>query len=298
MKYRIETIAQDNNLCGEAPTWLADSRCLLWVDLGNSLVYRLATADLTKKIISRDLMVAGIALNSDGRFVFAGATGLYLWGDQDNHQQIISEHDGEKLFFNDILADASGRLYGGTKYQYPDGIEKCGKLYLIDTDGSVKIVEEGVKLSNGLDLSPKADVLYFTDTLERVIYAYDVKSDSGALSNRRIFAKIPDDEGLPDGLVVDNSGYIWSAQYFGGQIVRYDPDGKIQTKIPMPVTQITSLCFGGDELTDLYVTTAGEIGPTQYAPAGFDSNAPRGGSLYRIHTDVAGKNNFKTNFTI
>jgi D-xylonolactonase len=168
-------------------------------------------------------------------------------------------------------------------------MEKHGRLYLIDREG-VRVVEEGIELANGLGFSPDSQTLYFTDSAARRIYAYDVEAETGALSNRRIFVQVPDEEGIPDGLTVDREGYVWSAQWYGSQVVRYDPEGTVERRIAMPVTQVSSVGFGGEDLKDLYITTAGEPWPSPLAPPGYDSNVPNtGGSLYRIRLEVQGK---------
>src|SRR5207253_6018006 len=119
---------------------------------------------------------------------------------------------------------------------------------------------------------------------------YGVQPDTGALSNRRVFVQVPADEGIPDGLTVDSEGYVWSAQWYGSQVVRYDPDGAVERRITMPVTQVSSVGFGGDDLTDLYITTAGESWPSPLAPTDYDFNAPNiGGSLYRARLEIHGK---------
>jgi D-xylonolactonase len=151
------------------------------------------------------------------------------------------------------------------------------------------VVDEGIEIANGLGLSPDDRTLYFADSARRVIYAYDV-APSGSLSRRRIFVKIPSDEGLPDGLTVDREGFVWCAQWYGAQVVRYDPDGKVERRLPMPVLQVSSLIFGGPDLTDLYVTTAADPWPSSLAPPGYDPKAPnQGGSLYRFRLDVQGR---------
>lgn len=285
----LEVVAQDNNRCGESPIWDAERQRLLWTDIESGLVYQLIPATGEKTVISRGLMVAGIALNRTGELVFAGAEGLHLWRGQDDYRTLFSEHQGEALFFNDLIADPRGRIYGGTVYWGPDGMEKPGKLYLFDRE-TVQVVEEGLQLANGLGFSPDNRTLYFADSAARVIYAYDVHPESGALSNRRTFARVHAEEGLPDGLTVDAEGYVWSAQWYGAQVVRYDPDGAVERRIRMPVTQVSSVGFGGEELTDLYITTAGESWPSHTAPPGYDFDAPNiGGSLYRLRTGTQGK---------
>ena len=154
----------------------------------------------------------------------------------------------------------------------------------------MRVVDEGVEIANGLGLSPDDRTLYFADSARRVIYAYDADPATGDLSRRRVFVQVPRDEGLPDGLTVDREGFVWCAQWYGGQVVRYDPDGKVERRIAMPVRQVSSVIFGGDDLTDLYITTAADPWPSPLAPPGYDFSATNvGGSLYRLRTDIQGR---------
>jgi sugar lactone lactonase YvrE len=285
-----EVVAQDNNRCGEGPIWDAERRRLLWTDIESALVYQLFPANGEKSVLSRNLSVAGIAPDRSGALVFAGATGLHLWRGPDDCRTLAQEFEGETLTFNDLVAGPHGRIYAGTVYWGADGMEKPGTLYLFSPTGSVRVVEEGILLANGLGFSPDNRTLYFTDSAARAIYAYDVESASGSLSNRRVFVRVPDEEGIPDGLTVDSEGFVWSAQWYGAQVVRYDPDGRVERRIPMPVTQVSSVGFGGDDLRDLYITTAGESWPSPLAPNGYDFGSSNiGGSLYRVRLDTPGK---------
>ena len=280
----------DKDRCGEAPVWDAPRGRLVWADIGASIVYEYRPGDAAKRVLSQGLPVSGIALNRDGRFVFAGATGLHVWSKLDDHKTVVSEHDGETLNFNDIVADAAGRVYSGTLYWDDNGMQRPGKLYLIDGGGAVRVVEEGIELSNGLSFSPDNRTLYYADSAPRVIYAYDVDGRTGALSRKRVFARVGGDEGIPDGLTVDSAGFVWCAQWYGGQVVRYDPDGNVNRRVKLPVRQVASLNFGGPDLLDLYITTAGENWPSPLAPPGYDYAAGNfGGGLYRLRLDVPGK---------
>lgn len=290
MSYPIEMVANTNDTCGEAPTWDAAHNRVLWVDNESNLVHALSLDSGEVSQISRDLMVSGIALNQGGGYVFAGAGGLHVWRGPDDCRTAIDAFAGETLWFNDILADARGRVYAGTLYWGAKGMEKYGKLYLVDPDGSAQVVDEGIELSNGLGLSYDERTLYYTDSTARRIYTYDVETATGRLSNRRVFVQVPKDEGIPDGLTVDAQGFVWSAQWYGGQVVRYDPDGKVERRIAMPMMQVSSCLFGGPELTDLYVTTAANSWEGPYAPPGYDFKAGNiGGPLYRVRTDIQGK---------
>lgn len=247
---------------------------------------------------NNNLNAAGMAFNASAELVFAGSGGLHLWRQPGEYRTLLTHHNAELLNFNDILAGPNGRLYAGTWYWGAQEYEKLGKLYLIEPDGSITIQDEGIELSNGLGLSPDDEVLYYADSTARKIYIYDVNASSGALSNRRVFVDVPTNEGMPDGLTVDAQGFVWSAQWYGSQIVRYDPDGKVERRIKIPAAQVTCMAFGGPDWNELYITTASEDWQTRYAPPGYDSSRIHlGGELYRLKLDVQGKPEYKTKFT-
>ena len=293
----IELIANDNNLCGEGPLWNPATCRLVWTDIPSSKVFEFDPASNRKRILIDNRSVCGVTLHESGGLICAGKTGLHIWRGPGQWQTIVTEHEGETLSFNDILADPRGRVYAGTLYHGPQGMIKPGKLYQIDTDGTVRVLADGVHLSNGLGLSLDNKTLYYTDSAKRRIYAFDVDPATGSLSDRRTFVQVPDDEGLPDGLTVDAAGFIWSAQWFCGQVVRYDPDGKVERRIALPARQVSSLAFGSPHLTDLYVTSAADYAPSPLEPPGFDRTAFMGGPLYRVRLDVAGRPEYPARIT-
>jgi D-xylono/L-arabinono-1,4-lactonase len=289
MKYQIEEIVADNNLCGEAPTWDYRNNRLLWVDNEASTVCQYVPANGERTVISRDLQACGIAINEDRRLIFAGFGGLHVWQAQNIYDTVVANYEGGPLQFNDIIADAKGRIYGGTIYWGASGMEQYGRLYLIARGGEIAVVDEGIEVSNGLGFSTDDRILYYSDSTARKIYAYDVDQDSGELRNKRVFVNVPAEEGIPDGLTVDAQGFVWSAQWYGSQIVRYDPDGKVERQIVMPVKQVSSVMFGGKDLSELYVTSAGNSWRSDFAPPGYDFEGNIGGSLYRIKLDIQGR---------
>jgi len=284
----LEVIAEDGNRCGEGPIWDPSNRRLVWNDLGSNLVYEYAPATRGKRVLSRDLNVSGIALHGEGGLVFAGSGGIHVWKEGAPLRTLHTHHQGEALFFNDIRADRHGRVYAGTYYWGANGMERPGKLYLVSKEG-VRVVDEGIELSNGLGFSPDDRTLYFADSPVRRIYAYDVDPRTGDLSRRRVFVQVPREEGLPDGLTVDREGFVWCAQWYAAQVVRYDPDGKVERRLQLPVTQVSSVGFGGDDLDELYITTAADPWPSDLVPPGYDPEAPVGGSLYRVRVGIQGR---------
>src|SRR5690606_11968506 len=109
------------------------------------------------------------------------------------------------------------------------------------------------------------------------------------ISNRVPFIRLSRDEGLPDGLTVDQEGFVWVARWFGGGISRYDPDGKLERTINLPAAQTSSLTFGGKHCKDIVVTSAAQYWEAPLASAGHDFSSNRGGGVYRIAQDIVGK---------
>jgi D-xylonolactonase len=190
-----------------------------------------------------------------------------------------------------MRADAAGRIYVGTLHWGHDGkMERTGSLYLLGLDGGLRVVDEGITLSNGLGFSGDGRTLYFADSAVRRIYAYDVNVTTGALANRRVFVEIGPDEGLPDGLCVDSEDHVWCAHWYGACVVRYTPAGSVDRRIAFPVSQTSSCGFGGADLGDLYVTSASDLWTSSFFPRGFDPAAkPAGGSLFCLRPGATGR---------
>jgi D-xylonolactonase len=134
---------------------------------------------------------------------------------------------------------------------------RLGRLYRLDTDGSLTQILDGLGVSNGMGFTPDHKQLYHTDSDKREIYKFDYDQFSGNITNQRVHITTPEDEGVPDGMTVDAEGYIWSARWDGGHLFRYTPDGTEVLRIPFPARKVTSVTFGGPDYTDIYVTTAG-----------------------------------------
>ena len=126
-------------------------------------------------------------------------------------------------------------------------------------------------------------LLYFADSFARTIYAYELDTDTGVLANRRVFARLAEVDGYPDGLTVDAEGFIWSAHWDGWRVTRYAPDGAVDRVIFLPVPKVTSCCFGGENMSTLFITTA-SVGMDEAAMA----EAPLAGSLFAVETNFQG----------
>jgi sugar lactone lactonase YvrE len=183
--------------------------------------------------------------------------------------------------FNDGKCDRRGRFWAAT--MAIDTQPGEGSLYRLDTDGRVSRMDTGFHVSNGLGWSPDNRRFYFTDSGPKRIYVYDFDLEGGAVENRRTFVQVPDGVGVPDGLAVDAEGFVWSAHWDGWCVTRYDPDGKVDRVINLPVPRPTSCAFGGPDLTTLYITSA-----RIRLSAGQLAEAPLSGSVFALQSGIRG----------
>jgi D-xylonolactonase len=186
------------------------------------------------------------------------------------------------------MADPEGRVFAGTM-----GIdsELCGGLFRIDPDGSVRQMWSGTGCSNGMGFTPDLKRMYWTDSTARKIFIFDYDRASGDLENRREFYSAPDDAGIPDGMTVDSEGCVWSAHWDGFAVHRFDPQGKLMESIAFPVGQTSSVTLGGENLDELYVTTAGGSARKGENKSG-ESTAD--GTLFRVRVGVKGQPEFRS----
>jgi sugar lactone lactonase YvrE len=296
---QVQVIADYGDLCGENPLWDNRSGTFYWTDCVGLRFYRYQPASGKHEIMKEGLEINGAAFNEAGGFVICNNSGFWLWDGGDKVKLIADQVDGFKCQMNDSIADPAGRFFSGSWFYSPHQKYELGKLFRVDTDGKVSIVDEGIHLSNGLGFSPDCKILYLADSAARIIYAYDYEQKTGDVRKRRVFVKVPSDEGLPDGLTVDVEGFVWSAQWYGSCVVRYDPDGKLERRIMTPAKQTSSVAFGGPDLTDLFITSAGRSEPMPVMPPGYDPDSGYiGGRLYCVNPGIKGKAEFRADISI
>lgn len=277
----ITQVAAEDCTVGEGPLWHPDQSVLYWVDIPAGRLYRYDPAAETNDCIyEQDRAIGGYTIQADGSLLLFQAGGrVQRWApDRGIVETVVDRIDAEAdSRFNDVVADPAGRVYAGTM---PTD-ERSGRLYRIDRDGSVSLVEEGHEIPNGMGFSRDRSTMYLAVSDDYVLYAYDYDEGTGELSNRRPFVDTSDEPGVPDGLTVDAEDHVWCARWDDHAVDRYAPDGTHDRRIEVPPPKASSVTFGGPEYRDLYVTTA--VGEGDEA-----DDHPEAGSLYRTSTDVAG----------
>ena len=292
---KIRVVADCCNLCGEGPLWDEKEQILYWTDITGKQFFRYRWQDRRYERIHEGFQIGGFCLQEGGGFVVTNSQGIWLWRPESVPLLLASEADGQECVMNDCVADPEGRVYSGSYHLDASGVSKPSFLFRVDVDGSVHVADEGIQFSNGLAFSPDCSTLYFADTVARCIYAYDWCRKDGELQNRRVFVRIPREQGVPDGLAVDAEGFLWCAHWFGGCLTRYDADGKLERLIETPATQTSSLTFGGPELNEVFITSAAASNALSLAPLGYEPEKVFvGGPLYQMPTDIQGKLDYRS----
>ena len=298
MKPEVEVVADAGSLCGEGPFWDEREQALYWTDITGCKLFRYLWQERRHELLSDNFEVSGFCRQQDGGYVVTNSRGIWLWSPGKAAHLLAKEVDGQECVMNDCSADPVGRVYGGSCHLDAEGRSAPSFLFRVDTDGSVTIADEGICFSNGVAISDRNNTLYFADTVARCIYAYDWRRSDGALSNRRVFARVDRSEGVPDGLAIDAEGFVWCAQWFGGCVTRFDPDGKPERCIAIPAAQSSSVCFGGPDLDEIYVTSAAKSNAEVLAPEGYDpARVFLGGPLYRVKLGIRGQLKYRSNIS-
>ena len=256
---------------GEGPVWDARSRRLLWVDMLRGDLLATSLEGDTDRTHVADV-AACVVPRARGGLAVATERGFTLLEADGSSRPLPDVWDDTSVRMNDGGVDPLGRFWCGSMAY--DAAAGRGELFRLDPDLTVSTVLAGVTISNGLSWTPDGAGAYYVDSTTRKI---DLCSPD--LSRRQTFAVIPDDLGLPDGLTVDAEGGVWVALWGGSGVHRYLPDGTLEAKVDLPVAQVTSCAFGGDDLATLFITTSAQ---------GLPDPEPEAGSLFAVRPGVAG----------
>jgi sugar lactone lactonase YvrE len=254
---QLEVVLQHRCLLGEGPVWDTKRKVICWVDILRGEIHTYSPQSKSHKTIAVHQMIGAAVMCTDGNFAVALRNGLGFVNRETAEVSMIAdaESDIPGNRFNDGKCDPAGRFWAGTM-SHTDEPEK-GSLYVLDTDLTVTRKITDVSISNGMAWSLDEQTFYYIDTPTYTVVAYNYDKSTGDISNKRIVIVIPEEDGSPDGMTIDNQGKLWIAHWDGWQITRWNPHtGEKLFHFPMPVARVTSCAFGGDDLQDLYVTSA------------------------------------------
>ena len=244
-------------LVGEGPVWDVREQALYLVDIVGKVVHRYDPTSETTQTWNVGKVIGSMALRERGGAVVALRDGIYSLdfasGAVEPHA--LPKDLNPRVQFNDGKVDRRGRFIVGSGDSQLRDTQSIGSLYRLDGDASLTELDTKIAISNGPCWSPDNETLYFSDSLPYSIYAYDYDIATGNVANRRLFADTRELGGIPDGATVDTDGLLWMAICEGAKVVAFQPSGKIERVIDMPVRLTASVMFGGPDLDQLYVTT-------------------------------------------
>lgn len=277
----------------EGPLWHEEEQKLYWVNINVGELHRFDPVTGKDESFSCAEPIGTIALRKDGGLIGALKSGIYLLDFENGalkKQKLADPEPNTPNRFNDGKCDPVGRLLAGTCYtSLPDGERIDGGFYSVEPDGSYKTLLTGISISNGLCFSADHQTLYYIDSLNYAVTAYDYNLTDGSLANPRTVVEIPKEIGLPDGMTIDENDNLWIALFKGSKVICASPKtGEILAEALLPASKVTCPVFGGPDFSTLYITTAWE----NDTPEERKKNS-LGGALFAIHPGVKGFPSFR-----
>jgi xylono-1,5-lactonase len=277
----VECVWPVEAILGEGPLWSAAEQAVWFVDIKAPAIHRYHPASGDKRTWMAPARVGFVLPTTGGGFIAGLKTGLHRFNPETGNFTLLHvvEPHAPNNRLNDGFVDRQGFLWFGSMDDTEE--EPSGALYQLGDMGCLRR-DLGYVVSNGPAESPDGRVLYHTDTLAGIIYAFD-RARIGTLTNKRIFTRLPPGGGYPDGPIVDAEGCVWTGVFGGWGLQRYSPNGEPLQKIRLPCSAVTKAAFAGDDLRTLYITTAHVA-----LNAEERKQQPLAGGLFRAHVDVPG----------
>ena len=267
---------------GEGPFWDDVKQDLYFVDIMNKQIKMFSLTSKLVETVQFNQEIGAVFLDQKSNLIVAARDGIFAASRDGVLETSLAPIELERTSIrtNDAKCDANGRMWVGTMaFDFTPG---AAALFSFDSKDLKKVVPD-LTVSNGIGWSLDKKIMYFIDSPTKRVDIFDFDLESGELRNRRPFLLLGDLDAFPDGLTTDEDGGVWVALFGGGEVRRFDSQGTLTHIVEIPVKQVTSCCFGGGDMSDLYITTAQN---------GMDSDSlirePLAGSLFRVKTSFKG----------
>lgn len=277
MALRMSPVSTRADLLGESPVWDAERQSLYWVDSVSRLIRSYEPAIGAFQEWSAPSMVGSVALGVGGTLVAGLVDGVYSVDLESSTFTPIFKPEPADPFvrFNDGKNDRQGRFLCGGMGVKADPV---GRLWRVGHNGRSAVLATGIRIANALCFSPDGRTMYFADSLEMKIRAYDYGDDRDRIvSEPRVFFDTKPHQSGPDGATVDAEGCVWVCLIHVGKIARITPSGALDRLIDAPTDLPSSVAFGGPDLSTLFVTSIKDSGTGRAI-----SKHPQGGMLFAI----------------
>ncbi len=262
VSYSCEVLVDLHNSLGEGPVWDERKQCLYWLDgLGCKWFRRCETGGIAQ--FDTISPIGSMVLSERGDIVAGLRDGVYRIDPASGNAELFvnPEQGVAGNRFNDGKADTAGRYVVGTMSEANnDGSGQAaatGSLYSIAPDGTWRKIRGNVGISNGMAWNSAGDCFYYIDSPTGCVFSYAYSAETGQVTDERICVRIPGNEGIPDGMAIDEEDKLWIAHWGGWRVSRYDPEtGGLLACVQVPVKHVTCCAFGGRDMDELYITTS------------------------------------------
>jgi len=188
----------------------------------------------------------GIRFDSRGNMFIADYTNHnVLKVDMATGKISVFAHEPRMHQPNDLAIDSKNRIYASD----PDFKANKGRIWRIDTDGKVTLLDSLQGSTNGIEVSMDEKTLYVNASPK--VWAYDLLP-SGNLGKKRLLIEFPDF--VMDGMRCDIRGNLYISRYGKGTVVKVSPEGKVLQEIILTGKRPSNVSFGGKDGCTVYVT--------------------------------------------
>jgi sugar lactone lactonase YvrE len=258
------------SVLGESPFWHPQEQMLYWADIAGFKLHRLNPFTGEVETWGMPSEPGCFAPAKRGGFIIALRERIALasaWGAE--LQSLCNfDHDAATTRANDGKCDPSGRFWAGTMFEPRTAND--AKLFSYTSSEGLQFKQGDAIVANCLAFAPDVKTVYWADTPQHKIWAWDFDLQTGAMKNQRVLIEFPAKPqdwqsglpgnggylGRPDGAAMDTQGHLWVAMFEGKRVLEISPQGEILQNIEAPVLCCTMPAFGGDDMQTLYLTTA------------------------------------------
>lgn len=250
----------------ESPRWRGDR--MWFIDIHDNAIKSVSLAGDLRTELALPFKPNGLGFRPDGSMVFSDALNLAMkfWDGVAVHD--LAQLDNEAVFcLSDAIVDDQGRTYVGDigyNFWIPGAVavDTC-VIVRIDPDGKVTKVADSLKFPNGIVITPDGKTMIVAETEGFCLTAYDVDA-SGGLSNRRVWAQLPDGV-QPDGICLDAEGAVWLANPAGQPtVLRVREGGEVTDALELD-SHAYAVMLGGTEGRHLFICTSTTHDPAEIA---------------------------------
>ncbi|WP_025606452.1 SMP-30/gluconolactonase/LRE family protein [Pontibacter actiniarum] len=278
------TVAGTQSRLGEGPCWHPQEQVLYWVDIEGQALRKYSPG--TKEVVAYPMpeRVNAVVPMAGGGLLLALHNRVCSYNTATGEIGTLARPlTDASIRLNDGKCDPCGRFWVGTMAL--DVRAGAAALYCVQQNLQVTLALQHLTISNGLAWSKNGDTFYFTDSPTRTVQAFDFDLAAGSIRNPRVVVRVPEQEGMPDGLDIDVNGNLWIALHGSAAVACFNPDtGEQLQRVEVEAINVTSCTFGGPNLDTLYITTAREWLPEEQL-----EKYPLSGSVFEVKPGVKGR---------